>query len=107
MMETGCVIVLTTIASTADGHALASTLVDERLAACVNLLGEMDSIYRWQGAVETERERQVIIKTTAAKVEALRARLHELHSYDVPEFLVVPIVGGSEPYLGWLRNESA
>ena len=106
-METGCVIVLTTIAAAADASALASTLVGERLAACVNVLGEMDSIYRWQGAVETERERQMIIKTTAAKVEALRARLHELHSYDVPEFLVLPIVGGSEPYLGWLRNESA
>lgn len=106
-METGCVIVLTTIASTADGNALASTLVGERLAACVNLLGEMDSIYRWRGAVETERERQVIIKTTLAKVDALKARLGELHSYDVPEFLVLPVVGGSEPYLGWLRNETA
>ncbi len=106
-METGCVIVLTTIASSVDGKAMASMLVGERLAACVNVLGEMDSIYRWKGSVEIERERQLIIKTTAARVDALRARLAEIHTYEVPEFVVLPISGGSEPYLGWLRDETA
>jgi periplasmic divalent cation tolerance protein len=106
-METGCVIVLTTIASTADGRELASILVTERLAACVNVLPEMESIYRWEGVVDRERERQLIIKTTADKTESLKARLHQLHAYEVPEFLVLPVTGGSERYLEWLRNSTA
>src|SRR4029453_5541236 len=106
-METRCVIVLTTISRSVDGRELASILVSERLAACVNVLPEMDSIYRWQGAVETERERQVIIKTTEERVEALKVRLHQIHPYEVPEFVVVPIAGGSERYLGWLRESTA
>ena len=105
-MEMSCVVVLTTIGSTADGHELASILVTERLAACVNLLGEMDSVYRWQGAVETARERQLIIKTTVPRLPALRARLGELHPYEVPEFMVIPVVDGSDAYLNWLREST-
>ena len=103
-METGCVIVWTTIASTADGRHLASVLVGERLAACVNVLGEMESFYRWNGKVETDKERQIIIKTTADRVDALRARLRELHAYDIPEFIVFAIAGGSDEYLRWIRE---
>ncbi|MCM3881063.1 MAG: divalent-cation tolerance protein CutA, partial [Vicinamibacterales bacterium] len=77
------------------------------LAACVNVFGEMESVYRWKGALETERERQVLIKTTAGRVAALRTRLHEIHAYEVPEFLVVPVVDGSERYLSWLRDSTA
>jgi periplasmic divalent cation tolerance protein len=106
-METGCVVVLTTVGRSTDSHTLASTLVTERLAACVNVLGEMDSIYRWQGAVETERERQIIIKTTAERLPMLQARVHELHPYEVPEFVVVPVVGGTEKYLNWLRESTS
>jgi periplasmic divalent cation tolerance protein len=106
-METGCVVVLTTVGRSTDGHTLASTLVAERLAACVNVLGEMDSVYRWQGAVETERERQIIIKTTAERLPMLQARVHELHPYEVPEFVVVPVVGGTEKYLNWLRESTS
>src|SRR5205823_1885250 len=69
-MQTDCVIVWTTIGSETDGRALAATLVGERLAACVNVLPEMDSTYRWKGAVEAERERQLVMKTTAARVPA-------------------------------------
>lgn len=105
-METGCVIVCTTIGSTADGRELASILVNERLAACVNVLGEMESVYRWKGAVENDRERQLIIKTTAERLPALKARLHEIHTYDVPEFIVIPVIGGSERYLSWLREST-
>ena len=105
-METGCVIVLTTIASTADGHELASILVTERLAACVNVLPEMESVYRWKGAVDTERERQLIIKTTVGRLEGLQERLHEIHPYEVPEFIVIPVVGGSDQYLSWLRQST-
>lgn len=97
-------LVLTTISGDSDGSALAKALVAERLAACVNILPPMTSIYRWQGAVETVGERQLLIKTTAAKVGALRERVTALHSYDVPEFLVLPVAGGSHDYLSWLRE---
>jgi periplasmic divalent cation tolerance protein len=105
-MESSCVVVLTTIGNGTDAHTVASILVNERLAACVNVLGEMDSTYRWKGGVESERERQIIIKTTAACLPALQARLHELHPYEVPEFLVLPVSGGSEKYLGWMREST-
>ena len=106
-MENECVVVLTTIGSGTDGHHLAATLVNERLAACVNVFAEMESIYRWKGQVETDRERQLIMKTTAARVPALKARLDELHDYEVPEFIVLRIAGGSDAYLGWIRESAA
>lgn len=106
-MEIDCVMVWTTIGSSTDGHKLASLLVGERLAACVNVLSEMDSVYRWNGKIESDRERQVIMKTTTGRIAALQARLHELHDYDVPEFVVVPILGGSDAYLRWIRESTA
>jgi periplasmic divalent cation tolerance protein len=107
MMENSCVVVLTTVPNVADAQTVASILVTERLAACVNVLAEMDSTYRWKGGVESERERQIVIKTTHERVPALQARLHELHPFEVPEFLVVPVTGGSEPYLRWIRESTA
>jgi periplasmic divalent cation tolerance protein len=106
-MENDCVVVWTTISSSTDGGNLASILVGERLVACVNVLPEMDSIYRWKGQVESERERQLVMKTTSARVPALKSRLHQLHDYEVPEFIVMPIVDGSEPYLSWIRASTA
>ena len=106
-MENDCVLVWTTIGKTADGRGMASILVTERLAACVNVLPEMESVYRWRGQVETDLERQLVIKTTAARVPALRARVHDLHGYEVPEFIVLPIVGGSDAYLNWIRESTA
>lgn len=106
-MENDCVVVWTTIGSTADGRGIASILVTERLAACVNVLPEMESFYRWKGQVEADHERQLVMKTTAHRVAALRARVHELHDYDVPEFVVLPIVGGSDAYLNWIRESTA
>jgi periplasmic divalent cation tolerance protein len=98
------VIVLTTLGADADAAAFARVLVDERLAACVNILPPMTSIYRWKDAVEQDREQQVIMKTTAGRLAALEARLRELHSYELPEFLVLPASGGSPAYLDWVRN---
>lgn len=95
-------LVLTTLGADADASALARTLVEERLAACVNVLPPMRSVYRWKGSVEEDREQQLLIKTASDRVDALRNRLHALHAYDVPEFLVLPVVGGSEAYLNWL-----
>ncbi len=106
-METDCVVVWTTVAATADARTLASVLVTERLAACVNVLPEMESVYRWKDAVQIDRERKVIMKTTARRVPALQARLHELHEYEVPEFIVLPLVGGSDAYLSWIRESTA
>jgi periplasmic divalent cation tolerance protein len=106
-MITDCVMVWTTVGTGADVHGLASILVTERLAACVNVLSEMNSVYRWQGTVETSRERQLIIKTSTDRVTALKARLVELHEYDLPEFIVVPIVDGTERYLQWIRESAA
>src|SRR5262245_24585891 len=103
-METQCVVVWTTVTGGSDGREVAEAIVGERLAACVNVHGEMDSIYRWKGQVETDRERQLVMKTTADRVQALKARLHELHQYEVPEFIVLPIIGGSDAYLNWIRE---
>ena len=95
------VVVLTTIGAAADAAGLARTLVEERLAACVNILPAMTSFYRWQGVVEEDREQQLIMKTTADRVAALEARVRALHSYDLPEFLVLS-ASGSAAYLEWV-----
>ena len=100
------VMVLTTLPVDADGPVFARRLVDERLAACVNLLAPMDSIYRWEGNIEHETERQMVIKTSRGRVAALWERIRELHPYDVPEFLVLPIVDGNNAYLKWVADST-
>jgi periplasmic divalent cation tolerance protein len=102
----GAVIVLTTIGTSSDGEALARILVGERLAACVNLLPEMQSFYQWKGELTADRERQLIIKTTMDRLEALRTRLHQLHAYETPEFLVMAVTAGSPGYLEWLSDST-
>jgi periplasmic divalent cation tolerance protein len=96
--------VLTTVAAEADAAALARTLVDERLAACVNILASMTSVYRWKGQVEQDREQQSVIKTTSERLAALEARVRQLHSYELPEFLVLSAEGGSAAYLAWVED---
>ena len=102
--HSGAVIVLTTLGVGADAAALARTLVAERLAACVNLLPVMTSVYRWESRVEEEQERQLVIKTAESRVTALVERLRTLHPYAVPELLVVQASDGSEQYLRWIRD---
>jgi len=97
-------IVLTTIGSETDALALARTLVDERLAACVNVLPTMVSIYRWKGSVEQDKEHQIVIKTTSDRLPALEVRLRQLHPYELPEFLVLDLAGGGDAYLAWVRE---
>ncbi len=99
-------IVLTTVPAESDTDAFGRTLVEERLAACVNILPEMRSIYRWEGKVEDAPERQVIIKTTLERVPALRQRLRDLHPYEVPEFLVLGVTDGTEDYLLWIDEST-
>ena len=103
---TDVVLILTTVPIGDRGDAIARALVDERLAACVNLLGPMTSFYRWHGAVERDVERQLIIKTTRGRVAAIQARLIALHSYELPEFVVLPVSDGGPAYLEWVRNET-
>jgi periplasmic divalent cation tolerance protein len=104
---TDVVIILSTVPDDDSGELLARTLVEERLAACVNVHGRMVSTYRWKGGVESAAERQLVIKTTRERVPAVEARLKALHSYELPEFVVLPVEGGSADYLGWVRETHA
>ncbi len=99
-------VLLTTFPADRDPVPLAKALVAEHLAACVNVLPPMTSIYRWDGAVETADERQLIVKTTRERIEAVTRRLTELHPYDVPEILVVTDVSAGAAYGRWLAEST-
>ncbi|MBZ5558049.1 MAG: divalent-cation tolerance protein CutA [Acidobacteriia bacterium] len=103
---TGVILVLTTMPDDDRADALARTLVDERLAACVNVHGPMTSVYRWKGQVERDPERQLVIKTTRDRLAALETRLRALHPYELPEFIVVSVDEGSAAYLRWVADET-
>ena len=94
-------LVLTTF-GVGQAAVVARALVEERLAACVNVLPAMTSIYRWDGAVQQEAEEQVVIKTSTDRLAALESRLRQLHPYELPEFLVITADAGSEAYLKWV-----
>jgi periplasmic divalent cation tolerance protein len=97
-------IVLTTTANPEEAAKLGRALVEERLAACATLIPTVQSIYRWQGAIESSTETLLLLKTGVAQLAALEARLRELHSYQTPEFLVLPVEAASQPYLEWLQS---
>jgi periplasmic divalent cation tolerance protein len=105
--DTDIILVLTTVPGNLDVDELVRPLVEERLAACVNVLPPMRSIYRWEGMVETADERQVLIKTTRLRLAAVQSSLSARHPYDLPEFLVLPIADGGAAYLEWVRAETA
>jgi periplasmic divalent cation tolerance protein len=100
-------LVLVTAGAEEQAHSIAHRLVDERLAACVNVVGPIRSIYRWRGAVEDEAEFLLLIKTRARLLGRLERRVIELHSYEVPEVLALAPSGGSAAYLGWLLESTA
>jgi periplasmic divalent cation tolerance protein len=100
-------IVFVTVPTRADGERIAEALVGERLAACVNVLGPVRSIYRWQGEVCRDDEHLLIIKTTRAHYAELEARVKALHTYDVPEVVALPIEMGSAEYLRWIESVTA
>ena len=97
--------ITTTTGSREEADRIATQLVERRLSACVQVVGPITSTYRWQGQVETSEEWMCFIKTSTAHLPAIEAALDELHSYDVPELVAVPIVGGSDAYLAWLREQ--
>ena len=103
MTGTDARIVFTTASNIDEARRLGRTLVEERLAACATLIPTVESIYHWQGTVESAAECLLLLKTVAAQLPALEARLLALHNYDTPEFLVLPVEAGSEGYLAWMR----
>lgn len=100
------VIVLTNLPDRAAALRLASALIEQRLAACVNVLGECTSVYRWNGAVENAAEVPVLIKTRAGRYAEVEATIRSLHPYELPEIVAVPVVRGFDQYLNWVAAET-
>lgn len=98
-------LVLITAGSQQEAETIARALVAERLAACVNIVPGITSIYRWQGEVQRDQELLLVVKTRRDVLDDLVRRVQELHSYDLPETIALPLVGGSAPYLAWLVGE--
>ncbi|MBA2077130.1 divalent-cation tolerance protein CutA [Rhodanobacter sp. PCA2] len=107
MSDPAILLCLCTCPDAASAQKLAETLVGERLAACVNRLPGVLSTYRWQGKVGTDSEELLLIKTTADRFDALKARLLALHPYELPELIAVPIENGHATYLDWVRANVA
>jgi periplasmic divalent cation tolerance protein len=107
MAATDSIVVLVTVGSREEGERIATAVVSEQLAACVNLIGPIESIYRWDNQVQHDQELLLIIKTRAALFDRLEARVKMLHSYQTPEVIAVPVTAGSAEYLEWLRGASS
>ncbi|MCL2160987.1 MAG: divalent-cation tolerance protein CutA [Betaproteobacteria bacterium] len=99
---TEVLLVLTTLPDRASADTLAARLVEENLAACVNILSPCDSVYRWQGVIETASEIPLLIKTTRARYPAIEAALQALHPYEIPELIALPVTCGLPAYLDWV-----
>ena len=102
VQESDAIVVLVTAANGEEATRLADMLVGAHLAACVQILPEMESVYRWQGKIERAAEILLIAKTTKAKFDELEREVRALHSYETPEIVAIPLVAGSTPYLKWL-----
>jgi periplasmic divalent cation tolerance protein len=102
--ESGVVVVLTTVATEEAAERLAQELVERRLAACVNVLPQVRSIYRWQGAVQDDRELLLLVKTTRERRDETMRAIAELHPYDVPEVVALDADAVSGPYASWLGD---
>lgn len=99
------IVVLSTCASAAEAERLARRLIDERLAACVNVISPVRSFYRWKGAVEDSAEWLLIIKSSRELFGSLSAALESAHSYELPEIIALPVIEGSQNYLSWIERE--
>jgi periplasmic divalent cation tolerance protein len=97
-------VVLSTVGSQADAESIAAAVVERRLAACVNVLPGVTSFYRWKGTLERDAEWLLVMKTRRERFEALRAAVLELHPYETPELIALPIAEGHPPYLAWLDD---
>jgi len=101
------IVILTNLPDRESAMKLARGLVEQRAAACVNVLGECASFYRWKGAVESAAEVPVLIKTRAARYDEVEAAIRALHPYELPEIVAVPVVRGLEDYLKWVADETS
>ena len=104
MTDTGVLVVFVTAPDSEVARRIASRLVEERLAACGNVLPGITSVFRWEGAVQDEPEVLLVLKTSAGSLPRLEERVRELHPYDLPEVLALSAVGGSAAYLDWVRE---
>ena len=105
MARNGALVVLVTCGSRLEAKKIARAVVEKRLAACVNVVtSPVESVYRWKGKIQSAQEFLLIVKTTARRCEALRAEILRLHSYDVPEIIVLAVKSGSKPYLQWVKS---
>ncbi len=98
-------VVFVTVGGEEDGKRIARTLVEDGLVACVNILPTIRSIYRWKGSIEDDEETLLIIKTGQGVIEALKDRIREIHPYENPELIAVPVVGGLETYMDWVKEQ--
>ena len=102
----GVIVVLVTCPSQEVGEKIARAVVEDRLAACVNIVPGLNSVYRWKGKVCQDPESLLVIKTRRTKLSALSRRVKGLHPYSVPEVIALPVIAGSGPYLSWVRNST-
>jgi len=101
-------VVLVTCRNVKEARRIARHVVSKRLAACVNIhLSPVESFYTWKGSLESAREHLLVIKSTAARLAQLEREVHRLHSYDVPEFIALPVIAGSSGYVSWLQQSVA
>ncbi len=107
MSDSGIHLVYSTVPSEEEAAHLAKSLVEDRLAACANIIPGLRSIYRWQGVVEDERETLLLLKTDSGHVQTLIDRLVQLHSYDVPDIVAIPIDQAHPPYADWVKENTA
>lgn len=105
--RTGTIVVLVTCPSREVGERIGHTLIEERLAACVNLIPDLTSIYRWEGRIHRDAEVLLLIKTRRRKLPGLMRRVKSLHPYSIPEIIALPLAGGSLPYLSWVQESTS
>ena len=103
-VDTGVRVVLCTCASAEEGEMISRQLVESKLAACCNIIPHVSSIYHWEGKVNRDEEALIIIKTAAEKVPAVIQRITQIHSYELPEIISLPVVGGCDGYLNWVNS---
>lgn len=106
-MNSGKITVFVTASSTEEARSIARGVLEKRLAACANILSGVESHYWWDGALQTEKEVMIIMKTVSGLFNELEAEVRRLHSYDVPEIIALPVSEGSPPYLGWIEEETS
>ena len=103
---TSAIVVLVTVSSEQEAETIATALLTERFAACVNITSPVRSLYHWQGRISDDQEWQLVIKTQASLFDALADRVRALHSYDVPEIIALPVIYGAQTYLDWIQYET-